>query len=303
LHSAVFSFVQTAQLKRAEPKCRAGIIETQPSLNNFFKRTLTAGAFVAILLGATWFSHLTFSLLFLLVTVLGLWEFYTLSEKAGNKPQKIAGTLAGAFLFGINAVVAEGNHDLNSLAQFIPVFFLIFIFELFRKKENPFGNIAYTMLGIFYVALPFSLLHHILNFTGNYSYEILFGCWFILWSNDSGAYLAGSAFGKNKLFPRVSPGKSWEGCIGGALIAYAITYIISGWYTSITRTDWFIIASILIVIGTLGDLVESLFKRSLNVKDSGTLLPGHGGILDRFDSLLMAIPFVFGYLFLNGLFN
>ncbi|MCW3072725.1 MAG: Phosphatidate cytidylyltransferase [Bacteroidetes bacterium] len=270
-------------------------------MNNFFKRTLTAGAFVAVLLCATWYSHLTFSLLFFVVTVLGLWEFYTLSEKAGNKPQKIAGTLTGAFLFAANAWIAERNHDLSSLALLIPIFFLVFILELFRKKENPFGNIAYTLLGIFYVALPFSLLHHILNITGSYSYEILFGCWFILWSNDSGAYLAGSAFGKNKLFPRVSPGKSWEGSIGGAVIAYVITWIISGWYQSISPTDWYIIATILIVIGTLGDLVESLYKRSLNVKDSGTLLPGHGGILDRFDSLLMAIPFVFAYLYLHKL--
>lgn len=268
-------------------------------MNNFFKRTLTAGAFVAVLLGATWFNQLSFSLLFLVITILGLWEFYTLSEKGGSSPQKIAGTIAGAFLFISNYWVVAGNHSLRMLVVNIPVLFLIFILELFRKKEKPFENIALTFLGIIYVAFPFSLLHHILTIGGNYSYEILFGCWFILWSNDSGAYLAGSAFGKNKLFPRVSPGKSWEGSIGGAIIAYIITWIISGWYTGISRTDWYVIASILIVIGTLGDLVESLYKRSLNVKDSGTLLPGHGGILDRFDSLLMAVPFVFTYLYLH----
>jgi phosphatidate cytidylyltransferase len=114
--------------------------------------------------------------------------------------------------------------------------------------------------------------------------------------------LAGSAFGKNKLFPRVSPGKSWEGTIGGAVASYGVAFIISGWYTSVSLIDWMVIASILIVIGTLGDLVESLFKRSKNVKDSGTLLPGHGGILDRFDSLIMAAPFVFTYLYLEKLF-
>lgn len=270
-------------------------------MNNFLKRTLTAAAFVAVLLGATWYSYLTFSLLFFVVTVLGLWEFYSLSEKGGNHPQKIAGTLAGAVLFVSNALVVYGHYDLRLLALNIPLLFLVFIAELFTKKANPFGNIGWTFLGIFYVAFPFSLLHHILSIGGTYSYEILFGCWFILWSNDSGAYMAGSAFGKNKLFPRVSPGKSWEGSIGGAIVACLVTYIISGWYTGITRTDWFVIASILIVIGTLGDLVESLYKRSLNVKDSGTLLPGHGGILDRFDSLLMAIPFVFTYLYLHFL--
>ena len=276
-------------------------------MNNFFKRTLTAGAFVAILLGATWYSQLSFTLLFLLITILGVWEFYTLIEKKdGNRPQKVLGTFTGALVFVCNALI---NIDMNGwhlnkhiLVIILPFIFLIFILELFTKAERPFQNIAFTLLGIFYVVVPLSLLSYILTTGGSYSYEILFGCWFILWSNDSGAYLAGSAFGRKKLFPRVSPGKSWEGCIGGGLIAYIITFIISGWYTSITRADWFVIASILIVIGTLGDLVESLFKRSLEVKDSGNLLPGHGGILDRFDSLFMAIPFVFSYLYLSAIF-
>jgi phosphatidate cytidylyltransferase len=273
-------------------------------VNNFFKRTLTAGAFVAILLGATWYNQFSFLFLFLLITVLGTWEFYTLIEKKdGNRPQKILGTLTAALFFTCNALVNIDFHagymNKHLLVIILPFLFLIFIMELFSKAEKPFQNIAFTLLGIFYVAVPFSLLNYILTINGSYSHEILFGCWFILWSNDSGAYLAGSALGKNKLFPRVSPGKSWEGSIGGAIIAYSITFIISGWYTGITRIDWFIIATILIVIGTLGDLVESLYKRSLNVKDSGTLLPGHGGILDRFDSLLMAIPFVFTYLYLH----
>ena len=271
-------------------------------MNNFLKRTLTAGAFVAVLLTATWYNQLSFSILFFIITVLGLLEFYSLANKGGNKPQKFIGTLFGAFLFLSNALVCMKMADHRILAFNIPLFFLVFIFELFSKAEDPFKNIAFTLLGIFYIALPFSLLNYILTLNGTYNFEILFGCWFVLWCNDSGAYLSGSAFGKNKLFPRVSPGKTWEGSIGGAIIAYIITFIISGWYTSISRFDWYIIASILIVIGTLGDLVESLFKRSLGVKDSGNLLPGHGGILDRFDSLLMAIPFVFSFLYLEKLF-
>lgn len=271
-------------------------------MNNFFKRTLTAGAFVAVLLGATFYSQYSFIALFFIITVLGLLEFYSLSEKGGHQAQKALGTIAGAFLFLSNAAVALGYIDYRFLVLNLPILFVVFIAELFRKKEQPFANIAITFLGVLYVALPFSLLNHILMIGGSYSYQILFGCWFILWCNDSGAYLAGSAFGKNKLFPRVSPGKSWEGSIGGAVIAYIIAFIISGWYTTISRVDWYVIATILIVIGTLGDLVESLYKRSLGVKDSGTLLPGHGGILDRFDSLLMAIPFVFSYLLLVRIF-
>ncbi|MBA3971392.1 MAG: phosphatidate cytidylyltransferase [Bacteroidetes bacterium] len=271
-------------------------------MNNFLKRSLTGGAFVLVLLGCTWFNQLSFSILFFVVTILGQWEFYTLSEKGNNRPLKVWGTIAGALIFTTNTLVCMG-YDHRILALNIPIVFMIFILELFTKASNPFRNIAFTILGIVYVAIPFSILNYLVTFTGTYNYELLFGFFFILWSNDSGAYLAGSAFGKRKLFARVSPGKSWEGSIGGAIAAYIVVFIISKHYTSISIFDWMCIATILIVIGTLGDLVESLYKRSKNVKDSGTLLPGHGGILDRFDSLLMATPFVFSYLYLTQLFS
>lgn len=271
-------------------------------MNNFFKRALTAGAFVAILLLCTWYGFLSFSILFYCITILGIWEFYTLADKNISASQKIMGTIAGAVLFGSNILINMGYFDHRILAINIPFLFFIFIAELYTKSENPFRSIAFTFLGIIYVAVPFSLLSYLLTISGTYNFGILFGCWFILWSNDTGAYLTGSAFGKRKLFPRISPGKSWEGSIGGAIAAYIVTFIISGWYTDISRPEWYVIATILIVIGTLGDLVESLYKRSLGVKDSGTLLPGHGGILDRFDSLLMAIPFVFAFLYLKQLF-
>jgi phosphatidate cytidylyltransferase len=271
-------------------------------VSNFFKRALTAGAFVAVLLSCTYYNQFSFSILFLFITILGVAEFYTLSEKGQNKPQKVWGTIVAAVLFISNALVAMNYFDFKILTINIPLFFSIFIVELYTKANNPFRNIAYTLLGIFYVAVPFSLLNYLVTYTGNFNHEILFGFFFILWSNDTGAYLAGSAFGKRKLFARVSPGKSWEGSAGGALASYIVAFIISGWYTSVSVIDWMVIAAILVVIGTLGDLVESLYKRSKNVKDSGNLLPGHGGILDRFDSLIMATPFVFTYLYLIKLF-
>jgi phosphatidate cytidylyltransferase len=271
-------------------------------MNNFLKRTLTAGAFVAVLLGCTYHDQLSFSILFFIITILGVWEFYTLSEKGANKPQKLWGTIAGACIFASTSLVCMG-YDFHLLIINIPILFLIFIIELYTKSKNPFRNIAFTILGIVYVAVPFSLLNYLVTYTGTYSYELLFGFFFILWSNDSGAYLAGSAFGKRKLFPRISPAKSWEGSIGGAIASYIVVFIISKWYTGFSIIDWMVIAAILIIIGTLGDLVESLYKRSKNVKDSGTLLPGHGGILDRFDSLLMATPFVFSYLYLSNYFH
>ncbi len=272
-------------------------------MKNLLTRTLTAGAFVATILYSTYYSQLLFSILFLIITIIGLWEFYSLNEKGNNQAQKITGTILGAILFLSNALVCAGYLNYMFLIINIPLLFIVFIIELFSKSETPFKNIAFTIAGIFYVAVPFSLLNHILTLDGVYNYQLLFGCWFIIWSNDSGAYLAGSAFGKHKLFPRISPGKSWEGSIGGAIAAYIVTYIISGWYTTITTADWIIITAILIVVGTLGDLVESMLKRSVGAKDSGSLLPGHGGILDRFDSLIMATPFVFTYLFIEKLLN
>lgn len=271
-------------------------------MNNFLKRTLTAGAFVAVLLGCTYYSQLSFSILFAIITILGVWEFYTLSEKGENKPQKLIGTLTAAIVFLSNSLVCMGYFSSSLLIIAIPFIFLIFIVELYSKAKHPFRNIAFTLTGIIYVAVPLSLLNYIVTYSGIYSYQVLFGFFFILWSSDTGAYLSGSAFGKNKLFLRISPGKTWEGSIGGAIAAYIIAFIISGWYTDVSRIDWMVIATILIVIGTLGDLVESLYKRSKDVKDSGNLLPGHGGILDRFDSLIMATPFVFTYLYLEKLF-
>lgn len=271
-------------------------------MNNFVKRSLTGIVFVTLLLGCTFFGQLSFSVLFFVITILGVWEFYSLSETVGNQPQKIAGTLASAVLFKTSAMMCMDMYDHRILLLNLPLIFFIFILELYTKSEKPFQNIAFTLLGIVYVALPFSLLNFITTHGGGYHYQLLFGFFFILWSSDTGAYLAGSAMGKHKLFPRVSPGKTWEGSIGGAIASYGVAYFISGWYTSISMFDWMVIASILVVIGTLGDLVESLFKRSINVKDSGNILPGHGGILDRFDSLILATPFVFTYLYMKGMF-
>lgn len=265
-------------------------------MKNLTTRALTATVFVAILLGCTYYSHFSFAVLFFGVTAIGLWELFSLFEQNNLHPQKVYGIIAGLLIYFSNVFVAMDilSPKFNYIKY--PLLALIFIFELFRKKENPFTNISVTVIGVIYVVLPFALLNHLVRLGNTYNYEILFGIFFILWCNDAGAYLVGSAIGKHKLFPRISPGKSWEGSIGGAIISYFIVYIISGWYTSISLFDWIIIATLLIVFGTLGDLVESLLKRSVGVKDSGNLLPGHGGILDRFDSLMMATPFIFFYL-------
>ncbi|MEA3446707.1 MAG: phosphatidate cytidylyltransferase, partial [Bacteroidota bacterium] len=180
----------------------------------------------------------------------------------------------------------------------LPLSLLIFVIELYRKHSHPFSNIAITLLGPAYIFLPFALFSGLVFFNENTNYnpDILLGLFILIWIYDSGAYIFGVSFGKHRLFERISPKKSWEGLIGGVVSALLVAWLISGWLVTITLTDWFAITIIVIVAGTYGDLAESMLKRSLGVKDSGNIMPGHGGILDRFDAVLLASPLVFTYL-------
>jgi phosphatidate cytidylyltransferase len=267
-------------------------------MNNFTKRALTALVFVSVLIGCIYFNHFWFSLLFLFFSIVGMWEFYSISLLGENNPQKYVGIVIGSCLFIAFSLISSGAQNGMILFYFIPAFYLIFVIELFRKNKNPFRNIAFTILGVIYVAIPFGLLNFIAvsRITGDYEPGILMGIFLILWASDTGAYLVGSRIGKRKLFERISPKKSWEGSFGGALLSLIAAYLNAKLFTILPTKTWFVIALIVVIMGTLGDLVESLYKRSKNVKDSGTLLPGHGGILDRFDSLLLATPFIYSYL-------
>jgi phosphatidate cytidylyltransferase len=174
---------------------------------------------------------------------------------------------------------------------------LVFIRQLFKKAAQPFNNIAYTFLGIVLVIAPFTFFHAIAYIHGAYNVHFPLAFLVMLWSNDTGAYLVGRQFGKNKLFERHSPKKTWEGFIGGILIAALAAVILAHFYKDLTWDQWVSVAVLISCFGTLGDLVESMFKRSINVKDSGGILPGHGGLLDRFDGLLLAAPVVYTYLY------
>lgn len=264
-------------------------------MNNIIKRTLTGIIFVAVLFGSIFFNQYTFFALFLLITIGAINEYFTLiKEKIA--PQRVLGTLCAASLF--IASFAHVNYAYYKIyAISLGLAFLIFIAELYRKKENPFNNIAHTLTGIFYTAIPFSALNYIVYWGGDTYLPTILACIFILiWSNDTFAFIWGVSFGKHKLFERISPNKSWEGSIGGGLSTIIIAYFISRYITDIETVDWVIMAVIIVFTGSLGDLTESLLKRSLNIKDSGNILPGHGGILDRFDALLIAIPFIFVFM-------
>ncbi len=276
-------------------------------MNNFTQRAITGLSFAFIVAAAILFSPWTFIAIFFLVATLGILEFYGLMKSEFIEPQVIPGMLIAQSLILLLTYLLWCEKDFTLMLLAIPLPALIFIFELYREKTHPFQNIAITLAGILYITLPVALILGIaFGFTPGdgvaYHGEIIMGCILLVWASDTGAYMIGSKIGKHRLFERISPKKSWEGFMGGLFTAVLAGWLISNWFKDLDRMQWMIIAGIIVVTGTLGDLVESMLKRSIGVKDSGNILPGHGGILDRFDALLISIPFVFFYLFLIGKF-
>lgn len=277
-------------------------------LTDLKQRAITALFFSGIVVSCIMANQWTFLLLMLSVLVLGLIEFYRLMSLGGYAPQKTMGLLVGVSLYTIICLVVTGVLSAPALTLMLPLTFMVFIFELYRRKEKPFINIATTLIGVVYLAIPISMMvvMAFLPTSGNvisYHGGLLMGCVLHIWANDTGAYLVGSRFGKNRLFERISPKKSWEGFVGGLLLSFVAAWVNTSLFGELPLGDWFVVALLMSVIGTLGDLVESMLKRSLYIKDSGVLFPGHGGILDRFDALLIAIPFVCCYLWLIGHFG
>ncbi|WP_421918122.1 phosphatidate cytidylyltransferase [Marinifilum sp.] len=266
-------------------------------MRNFLTRALFGLIFVVVLVTGIVIHPISFFVIFLGITLLASYEFYKLIQKHDCVPQITTGLIGAALLFTSCFVYKYFNNS-SLFALFVPSLVVIPIFEMYRKKENPFGNIAYTFMGILYIALPFSLLNFLaFPFQDNeFHWEILMGVFVLIWANDTGAYLVGINLGKHRLFERISPKKSWEGSIGGAIITIAIAYLISLYTKDLTTIEWIITGAIVVAFGSMGDLVESLLKRSINIKDSGTIIPGHGGLLDRFDALLLVSPMIFVFL-------
>ena len=282
-------------------------------MKNFIVRAITGIIFVAAVV-ASFLRPEAMVLLFSIVTGLTIWEFTGLvNERPGVSVNRFIATVAGVyFFFAMTYYYSDLYGGVAKSVVFIPYLVTIvylLVAELYLKQADPVNDWAYTMLSQMYIALPFSLLN-VLAFTATTNGVVTFNTllplsiFIFLWVNDSGAYCVGSLLGRHKLFPRISPGKSWEGSIGGAvfvlLAAYAISYFLDG--RMLNSLEWLGLGLVVVIFGTWGDLVESLFKRTLGIKDSGNILPGHGGMLDRFDSSLMAIPAAVVYLYTLSLF-
>lgn len=267
-------------------------------MNNFVTRVITAIFFGAICLAGVYFNG-AIHLLFLIFSTLALKEFYGLIF-VDKKPNSIfLAYLTGIGFFILNALVLFASVPLKFLSLSIVPLLLMFINELYQLETFPFEVLAKKIIGIIYVIVPFALFCSLGYLSNNgYHYEFPLGFILFLWASDSGGYLLGITIGKHRLFERVSPKKSWEGLAGSIILSLVTAHFFAGYFTETPAQIWYTMAVLVVIFGTLGDLVESLFKRSLNIKDSGSLLPGHGGVLDRFDGLFIAAPIVYTYLLL-----
>lgn len=267
------------------------------SYSNLTQRLITAFVGAAVIVACIIYSEWSYFALFFLICLFTLREFYTLAGLDGMLVQKTFGTICGMSIFCLSFLIEQRHISYRYYFLIFPMLSCVYMIKLYKKFERkPFTNIAYTFLGIVYVAMPYSLLNIAVFENGSYNFQIIFGCLFILWASDSGAYIAGTLFGKRKLFARISPKKSWEGFMGGALLAFGFAFLMNNFFHTLALWQWLIIASLIIVGGTFGDLIESLLKRTIEIKDSGSSLPGHGGFLDRFDGLLISAPFIVAFL-------
>lgn len=277
-------------------------------MRNLIVRAITGIFFVAAIV-VCFIKPMAMTLLFALVTGLSVWEFTGLvNSRDGIDTNRFICTVAGVYLFFAMTGFCSSLTPSTVFIPYLITLIYLLVAELYARNADPINNWAYTMMSQLYVALPFSLIP-VLAFRSvpdgvAYAYTVPLSVFVFLWINDTGAYCCGSLLGRHKLFPRISPGKSWEGSVGGGLFVVGAAALICSLADSygindlgLNMYEWMGLGLVVVIFGTWGDLVESLFKRTLGIKDSGAILPGHGGMLDRFDSSLLAIPAAVVYLY------
>ena len=278
--------------------------------NNFIQRAITGIIFVGVLIGCILGGPISFTLLFALITALTIHEFGVIISKQPdveiNKPICM---LAGVFLFFGFAYLGVMPGQTEILIPYLFLIIYLLVSELYLKKKNPLNNWAYAMMSQIYIALSFAMLNvlayhsignegELSNYQVQYNPILPLSIFIFTWINDTGAYCTGMLFGKHRLFERISPKKSWEGSIGGGVFSIIAAIVMAHYFPFMPISIWIGLALTVVIFGTLGDLTESLLKRTIGIKDSGNILPGHGGMLDRFDSTLMAVPAAVAYLYI-----
>ncbi|MET4105849.1 phosphatidate cytidylyltransferase [Hymenobacter sp. UYP22] len=286
----------------------------KPGMSNLSQRIIFGLIGAALLLGSVWYSAWTFALFFGAVQMRMLWEFYRMMRQAGYKPAALLGGVISALIFaGVLGVVVV-NNTTDSIGQgmhvivgdarsagiilmgillLLPVILILREMAAWPREQqdfSPFSNVGVALLGLLYVSLPMSLLNVVAFTETGYDYRRIFALLLLVWASDTGAYAAGKTFGKHKLAPKISPGKTWEGAVGGFLLTLAVGWALGYLLPELSLTYRLVAAGAVAVFGPLGDLAESMLKRSVGVKDSGRIMPGHGGLLDRFDAFLFILP-------------
>lgn len=265
-----------------------------PKIKDIAVRTLSGVVLLAVMLGAIIGSRGSYTVLLLAITAGVTWEHLRLSEACGARPQKVAAMIISLLvpLLGISACTVEAV----GVAAVVAVF-MVPVFELFRNRENPMQNVGATLLPALQVGLPMLLLGKLPDCYGEPDKWIVVAYFAIVWANDIFAFLVGISFGRHRLCERISPKKSWEGFFGGVVAAICVG-ALSGCLLERNIAVWAGLGLVAALSGVAGDLIESMFKRAAGVKDSGAIMPGHGGWFDRFDAVLMSAPFVFIYMYL-----
>ncbi|RSK46548.1 phosphatidate cytidylyltransferase [Hymenobacter perfusus] len=281
----------------------------KPPMSNLAQRVIFGLIGAALLLGSVWYSAWTFALFFGAVQMRMLWEFYRMMRHAGYKPAALLGGGLSLVLFGgtylFHSLAGERFDTQDRWTQQLVVYsavgviitlpILLILREMYawpreNQEINPFANVGINLLGLLYVSLPMSLLNVVAFTETGYDYRRIFALLLLVWASDTGAYAAGKTFGKHKLAPKISPGKTWEGAVGGFVLTLVVGWGLGYLLPELSLTYRLVAAGAVALFGPLGDLAESMLKRSVGVKDSGRIMPGHGGLLDRFDAFLFILP-------------
>jgi phosphatidate cytidylyltransferase len=273
-------------------------------LKNLLQRTISGLIYLIIIIGSLFVGKLAFGAVLLFMGILALIEFSQLSNGSWRTLYTYFVLSAGAIIFILSFLAASRVIPLYWLTLLLLVPVLLFITAIYSLKQNVVNKIAISFLGIAYIIIPLALINYIIfpNSNNNeYTHRVILGILSLVWVNDTGAYIVGMPFGRHKLFPRVSPKKSWEGFAGATVFTLLASFWLNRVFGDLSKTDWIILGCIVSVFGVYGDLAESIIKRDVNKKESGNLIPGHGGILDRIDSLLFVIPVSFLYMIIKGL--